>query len=71
MDEEKEVLPPTPAADELAMDLEIWAAERETLRELVEAILENKRLAGMIVSGWLRRQGMVMVRTNESADNRG
>jgi len=62
MNTQSNLLIPTPYADELATDLEIWQADREMLAELVESILENKRLAGMLVGGWLKKHGMVMIK---------
>lgn len=48
-----EILTPVDLAGDLDQDdREILAADRETLETLVKAILENKRLAWLIVSAY-------------------
>lgn len=50
-----------PGDNSQADDLTIIQADRQALTGLVEAILENKRLAWMIVQGWIRAHGYWLV----------
>jgi hypothetical protein len=46
-------------------DIEILQADSKALDELVDSILENKRLAWMIVDGWLKVNNYVMIHPDE------